>query len=408
MSPAETRPSEPPSAARRARAFVVLMGVVAMFGDMTYEGARGLVGPWLALLGASATAIGFAAGLGELLGYGLRLVTGWLSDRTRAYWPLVIGGYAVNLVAVPGLALAGSWEAAAALLLLERVGKAIRSPARSTLISYASSEASLGARFGLEEALDQLGAVIGPLLTALAMWVVRGEPAPARFRAAFLVLLLPIALNLAFVLRARARYPTPEALQAGAPPAALHPGSLFRWYVAGAMLLALGFSDWALVALHASRAGLLEASALPVLYAGAMAVDAVGALVFGWLFDRVGVAVLAGAAVLSAAIAPLVFGATSLGGLAAGAAVWALVMGAQDSVLKAAIAKLVPKAERGRAYGVFFALFGLAWWLGSAAMGWLYDRSPGLLVAFSSAAQLAAAPILLGVGLRVRAREAAR
>ncbi|HEY6877377.1 MAG TPA: hypothetical protein VI299_05130, partial [Polyangiales bacterium] len=79
-----TRAGAAPSTTPAARKFIVLMGVVALFGDMTYEGARGLVGPYLALLGASATAVGFAAGLGEFLGYGLRLATGWLSDRTRA------------------------------------------------------------------------------------------------------------------------------------------------------------------------------------------------------------------------------------------------------------------------------------------------------------------------------------
>lgn len=196
-----------------ARRFVVLMGVVALFGDMTYEGARGLVGPYLALLGASATAVGFAAGLGEFLGYGLRLFTGWFSDRTRAYWPLVIAGYSVNLVAVPGLALVGSWEAAVALLLLERIGKAVRSPARSTLVSYAASEAGVGKSFGLEEALDQIGAVSGPLLTALAIWVVRGEAVTMQYRVAFGVLLLPVILNLTLVLAARARFPRPESLE---------------------------------------------------------------------------------------------------------------------------------------------------------------------------------------------------
>ena len=234
--------------AKRARTFVVLMGVVALFGDMTYEGARGLVGPYLALLGASATAVGFAAGLGEFLGYGLRLVTGWLGDRTRAYWPLVIAGYGINLVAVPGLALVGSWEAAVALLLLERIGKAIRSPARSTLVSYAASTAGFGKSFGLEEALDQIGAVSGPLLTALAIWVVRGESVSTQYRVAFLVLLVPVVLNLALVLSARAKFPRPESFESGGRHDHPQLGGLFRWYVAGVMLMALGFADWALVA----------------------------------------------------------------------------------------------------------------------------------------------------------------
>lgn len=401
-------PSGEPAAgdtARRARTFVVLMGVVALFGDMTYEGARGLVGPYLALLGASATTVGFAAGLGEFLGYGLRLLTGWLGDRTRAYWPLVIAGYSVNLVAVPGLALAGSWEAAVALLLLERIGKAIRSPARSTLVSFAASEAGVGKSFGLEEALDQIGAVSGPLLTALAIWVVRGEPVSTQYQVAFAVLLLPALLNLALVLRARARFPRPETLERAA--RTPHPSlrGLFRWYILGSLLMALGFADWALVAFHASRVGLLDAASIPLLYAGVMAVDALGALAFGALFDRYGLFVLAGTTVASAVFAPLVFLAPSMSLLVVGAACWALGMGAQDSIFKAAIATLVPKEARGRAYGTFFALFGLAWWIGSTMMGWLYERSMTGLVVFSVLTQLAAVPVLLYVALRLRRLE---
>jgi MFS family permease len=396
----------PATTIRGARAFIVLMGVVALFGDMTYEGARGLVGPYLALLGASAAAVGFAAGLGEFLGYGLRLFTGWLGDRTRAYWPLVIGGYAVNLIAVPGLALVGSWQAAVALLLLERIGKAVRSPARSTLVSYAAVNAGVGKSFGLEEALDQIGAVTGPLLTALAIWVVRDEPVTARYRIAFLVLLLPVLLNLGLVVAARRKFPRPEVFEPAEKEDRSEMGQLFRWYVAAAMLLGLGFADWALVAFHAIRAELLDAAIVPLLYAGAMAVDAVAAFAFGNLFDRHGLSVLAGSSVVSALFAPLVFLVPSGSVLVVGAVFWAIGMGAQDSIFKAAIAQLVAKNERGRAYGILFALFGLAWWIGSTTMGWLYDRSLHGLVAFSVVTQLAAVPIFVMLGRRLSMREA--
>jgi len=377
------------------------MGVVALFGDMTYEGARGLVGPYLALLGASATAVGFAAGLGEFLGYGLRLATGWLGDKTRAYWPLVIAGYAVNFVAVPGLALVGSWQAAVALLLLERIGKAIRSPSRSTLVSYAATQAGVGKSFGIDEALDQIGAVSGPLLTALAIWVVRDEPATAQYRLAFGVLLLPVFFNLGFVLYARRTFPSPESFEQA--PATLLPrqGALFRWYVAAVMLLGLGFADWALVAYHATRTGLFELSALPLIYAGVMGLDALAALVFGALFDRFGLKVLAASALVSALFAPLVFLMPSAWVFLVGAVCWAIGMGAQDSIFKAAIAQLVPKESRGRAYGLFFALFGLAWWVGSTAMGWLYERSLTALVGFSVVTQLASVPFFLVLGRRL-------
>jgi hypothetical protein len=378
------------------------MAVVALFGDMTYEGARGLVGPYLGWLGASAATVGFAAGLGEFLGYALRLVTGWLADRARAHWPLVIFGYGLNLVAVPGLALVGSWQAAVALVLLERVGKAVRAPARATLVSHAARQIGVGKSFAIDEALDQIGAVSGPLLTALAVWVVRGEPVGAQFRVAFGVLLLPAILNLGLVLRARARFPRPEEFE---PPSAPHHqrlGGLFRCYVVAAMLMALGFSDWALIALHAGKAGLADAAALPLLYAGAMAVDAIAALVVGTLFDRHGLLVLAATTLVSAAAAPLVFGEPALTRVLAGTACWAVGMGAQESIFKATIALLVPREERARAYGLFFALFGVAWWAGSATMGWLYDRSRPALVVFAVVTQLAAVPLLSFLAWRLR------
>jgi MFS family permease len=405
MTTPETTTAPPADLGRRARTFVVVMGIVALFGDMTYEGARGLVGPYLGLLGASATVIGFAAGLGEFLGYALRLATGWLGDRTRAYWPLVIGGYAINLIAVPGLALVGSWQAAVGLLLLERIGKAVRSPARSTLVSYAANQAGVGKSFGLEEALDQIGAVSGPLLTAAAIWVVRDEPVTDRYRLAFLVLLLPVVLNLALVLFARRKYPRPESFETSASPSGRPIGRLFRWYVVAVMLLALGFADWALVAFHAGRVGLLELGTLPLLYAGAMGVDAVAALAFGALYDRHGLSVLAASTFVSALFAPLVFLFPSAWVLVLGATCWAIGMGVQDSIFKAAIAQLVPKEQRGRAYGSFFALFGLAWWIGSTFMGWLYDHSIPALVVFSVLVQLAAVPIFVVLGRKLGQRE---
>ena len=379
---------------RRARAFVVTMGVVSLFGDMTYEGARGLVGPYLGLLGATAFVVSLSAGAGELAGYALRLFTGWLADRTRAHWLLTIAGYAINLVAVPGLALVGSWQQAVVLIILERVGKAIRSPARSTLVSYAARRAGEGRSFGLEEALDQIGAVAGPLLTAAAIALRAGSPL-AGYRFAFSVLAVPALLTLALVLVARRWFPTPEELEPPQPVAAAGFGGAFRLYLAAACLVGVGFADWALVAFHGARSGLISLSVLPLVYAGAMGVDAVAALAFGRAFDRRGPGVLAFSCLLGAAAAPLIFLGAGVSTLLAGAALWAVALGAQESVYKAVIARLVAADQRARAYGLFYAVFGLAWFAGSAAMGWLYERSLPGLVALAVLCQLAAAPLFL-------------
>ena len=380
---------------RRARAFVVVMGVVALFGDMTYEGARGLVGPYLGLLGASAVGVGIAAGAGELAGYALRLLTGWLADRTRAHWLLTIVGYSFNLVVVPGLAFAGSWELAVVLIIGERVGKAIRSPARSTLVSYAARRAGEGASFGLEEALDQIGAVAGPLLTTVAIAARPGEGPLGAYRLAFLVLAAPALLTMLLVLAARRAFPAPGELEPPPAPAHLGLGRAFALHVAAAALVGLGFADWALIAFHAGRSGLIALTLLPLLYAGAMALDGIAALVFGHAFDRRGPGVLAMSCLVGAGAAPLVFLGGSATALVAGAALWAVAMGAQESVYKAAVARLVPPSQRGRAYGLFFAAFGVAWFVGSTTMGWLYEHARAGLVALAVLAQLAAAPLFL-------------
>ena len=357
------------------------MGVVSLFGDMSYEGARGLVGPYLGLLGASALAVSISAGAGELAGYTLRLLT--------------ILGYSMNLVVVPGLAFAGSWQVAVGLVIGERVGKAIRSPARSTLVSYAARRAGEGKSFGLEEALDQIGAVAGPLLTTVAIALRSGQPPLAGYRLAFLVLALPALVTLLLVLAARRTFPTPEDLEPPAPVGPVQLGGPFWTLVAAAALVGLGFADWALVAFHAGRSGLVALGLLPLLYAGAMGVDALAALGFGFAFDRRGPGVLALSCVVGAAAAPLVFLGSSTGALIAGAALWAVTLGAQESVYKAAVARLVSPSQRGRAYGLFFAVFGVAWFLGSVALGWLYEHARTAMVVFAVVPQLAAAPLFL-------------
>ncbi len=379
------------------------MALAAAFGDMTYEGARGLMGPFLGSLGASAATVGFVAGFGEFLGYGLRLVTGLWADRARAYWTFVVVGYALNGVVVVGLWASDRWEVALGFMLLERVGKAVRSPARSALVASAASAVGPGKAFGFDEALDQLGAVSGPLVTALVLFLAPVElPTVARYQLAFLVLVLPVLGNLVAVSRAHRLLPSPDVLERRAVAVDWKGAPRLRWYVAASLLLALGFADWALVAFHASQSGLLSQPALPVLYAAMMGVDALAALGFGRAFDVHGLTVLGVACLVSAGFAPAVFFAPSTAVLVFGGALWAVGLGAQESVFKAAIASLVPPQARARAYGLFFAAFGLAWWVGSTCLGVLYERSVAGAVVFSALTQLAAASLFFVLG-RARA-----
>ncbi len=383
---------------RRAVRFIVLLGCVSLFGDMTYESARSITGPYLALLGATGTAVGVVAGLGELVGYAGRLASGWLSDRTGRYWAITIAGYVLNLLAVPLLALTGRWEVAALLIVLERAGRAVRSPARDAMLSHAASRTGLGWGFGLHEALDQVGAVAGPLVVAAVLRYGHG------YREAFAVLLAPAVLSLALLVAARVHFPRPRDFDLAPPPLAGAGLPRRYWaYLAAVACVAAGYADYPLVAFHFGRAGTVPAAWIPLLYAIAMATDAVAALALGRLFDRIGFGAVALATVAGAAAAPLVF----LGGMtaaAAGMALWGIGLGAQESIMRAAVAAMAPTERRGTAYGLFNAVYGLAWFAGSVLLGVLYDRSVPALVIAALVLQLAAVPALLRLAGRSRGR----
>ncbi len=377
-----------------ALAFIVMMGGVSLLADLTYEGARSITGPFLAVLGASGAVVGVVAGFGELVGYGLRLLSGYVTDRTRRYWTITLLGYAVNLLAVPLLALAGSWEVAAVLIIAERMGKAIRVPARDAMLSHATSQVGHGWGFGLHEALDQIGAVLGPLLMA-AVLAFRES-----YQMGFAVLIVPALLALTLLLVARARFPTPREFEVETSPRLEHgrrfPRS-FWLYLAAVSLVALGYADFPLIAYHFKQAAVVPDTWIPIFYAVAMGVDALAALLFGRLFDRFGLPVLAGAVLLAAPFAALAF----LGSFEValiGMALWGVGMGAQESIMRAVIPTMVQADRRGTAYGFFNAGFGLFWFIGSVTMGVLYDVSLTALIVVSVVAQLAAVPVLLRVG----------
>lgn len=381
--------AETNSSKTSALKFVVLIGVVSLFADMTYEGARSVTGPYLAVLGASGTIVGIVAGFGELVGYGLRLVSGYISDRTGRYWSITLFGYVVNMLAVPLLALAGSWQLAALLMIAERMGKAIRNPPRDAMLSHATKEMGRGWGFGLHEALDQIGAVLGPLIVTAVLYY-KGS-----YRTGFAVLLLPALLALSVLVVARLLYPRPRDLEAISPELETKGFPKKFWlYLAAASLIGAGYVDFPLIAFHFEKAAVVSDNWIPIFYAVAMGVDALAALVFGRLFDRIGLATVMIATLLSLFFAPLVF----LGGFyfaLGGMALWGVGMGAQESIVRAAVAEMVSPNRRGSAYGIFNSAYGLFWFAGSALMGVLYDASLSSLIAFSMVMQFASIPLLL-------------
>ncbi len=377
--------------------FVMFLGVVSLCADATYEGARSITGAYLGSLGASGTIVGIVAGLGELIGYGFRLVIGYVSDRTRKYWGITTLGYFINTAVVPLLALTGTWQAAAGLMIAERTGKAIRTPPRDVLLSHAAMRVGRGFGFGLHEAMDQIGAVAGPIMVAgMLSW-------QYGYRGGFAILVIPAVIGLLVLLSVQRVYPNPRDFEPPSP-ADLHTEGLPRrfWIYLGAIaLIAAGYADFPLVAFHLQRVGTDTSSQIPLLYALAMGVDAIAALLFGRWFDRVGLWSLMLAVALSLFFAPLVFlGNFQLAVL--GMVLWGIGMGAQESIMKAAVAGIVPSNRRGSAYGIFNTGYGFSWFAGSALMGVLYDVSLPTLIAFSVLIQFAAIPVLFLVTARTR------
>jgi predicted MFS family arabinose efflux permease len=374
---------------RSALHFVLMIGVANFFADFTYEGARGIIGPFLGSLGASAAIVGFVAGLGELLGYGLRSISGYLADKSHRHWAFAFVGYAINMFAVPALALTGRWPAAASLVVAERAGRGIRKPTVEAMLSYAGRSIGAGWVFGLNEALDQAGATIGPLLMALILYLGGG------YRTGFGVLLVPALLCLATMVLARSLHPRPHELEKDAGHTFATPNltPAYWIYLTAGALLAAGFADFALIGFHFQKAHVMPGNLVPVFYSVAMAASALASIPLGRLFDKLGPNISLFAFLISAAAAPLIFlGASSLALI--GMIFWGIGMSAQGSLLQAMLTGVIPSQKRSTAFGLFDTGYGIAWFAGSATMGLLYEKSILAVVVFSIILQLAAVPVL--------------
>jgi len=374
-----------------ALAFVVLLGVVSLFADATYEGARSVMGPFLAVLGATGAVTGFVVGAGELAGYAMRLVAGYLSDRTRQYWAFVFAGYFLNLVAVPLLAIAGNWQAVFALVVLERFGKAIRTPARDAILSSAAKTIGRGWGFGLHEALDQVGAVLGPLVVAAVLYF------NGTFAKGFLVLAVPAALAMVSLVVAKRFCPravVSTASRRGAGGRTTAFPSSFWLYIAFVAAGVAGFAPFQLISYHSSVSSVFSGAEVSLLFALAMGVDALAALATGRFFDQKGPAVLLAAPVLSIVAAPLVFSPNQFG-VVAGIILWGAVLGIHESILRATVGGMVPARAGGSAYGAFNAVYGFSFFAGSSVMGALYGAGTGFAIAFSVAVEAIALALFL-------------
>lgn len=378
--------------AKRAMRFVILLGTVSLFADMTYEAARSINGSFLEILGRSGVTIGWVGGLGELLGYGLRFISGYIADKTGKYWLITFIGYILNLVSVPLLAFAGFWQLAVCLMIAERIGKAIRTPARDAMLSYGTKEMGRGWGFGIAQALDQVGATIGPLLVSAAL-LIRHQS----YHFAYITLIIPAVIAISILFVAFRQYPRPEELELKVATTSLETKGypkVFWIFLLASAFIAAAYADFPLIAFHFKKMHLMKDDTIPIFYAVAMASDAIASLALGKLFDKIGIWAITIATFISLFFAPLVFWGGFSAALA-GMIVWGIGMGAQESILKAEVARIIPPEKRGRSFGLFDTGYGIFWFLGSVLIGYLYDYSLTGLIIFSVLGQLISIAILI-------------
>jgi MFS family permease len=368
--------------------FVMTTGIVNLFGDITYEGGASINGPFMASLGASAAIVSITAGLGEFLGYALRLPAGYAADRTGRYWLITFVGYVINLFAVPAMALAGSWQVAAALVLAERIGRALRKPTVEAMLSYTTGELGKGWVYALNTALDEVGATLGPLIIALVL-LLKGD-----FRTGYAFLAISAVAALVALVVARVNFPLPSRLEHGRTAPARDFGKAYWLYMLAGALFAAGLMSFELISYHLSKENIASEQWIPVMLAISTAFGVVATLAFGKFYDRIGLPIVIAAVCMSAAFSPFVF----LGGfwlVLFGMLLWGVGYATQDTLLKAIVAEVLPEGKRNFAFGLYYAGYGVGWLVGSIVAGLLYENSRAALIAFSVVVQLVSVPIFV-------------
>lgn len=400
------------SAVRRVVFVVLLFGLVSCFGDIVYEGARSANGQYFSLLGASATMMGILYGTGEFLGYALRLVSGRICDETGRHWPLIIAGYA-SLIVVPFMGLTTNLGVLCALFLIERIGKALRNPPKDAVLSQLSEKKiGTGIVFGLQEALDQIGAFAGPMVFT-AVFLESGRTDVAAYQLGYAWLFPGVALVVIAVVcawRVVTRFKLVEEGAAGASKDA-EPAAIFPLYMAFTFFASAGLVAFSIIGFHLKSRGVIADGAITTLYSVAMIVDAIAALVIGRLYDVVKTRVGKRTAGLKTLFViplcsigvPFLALSESAWLAAAGLALYGIVLGTHETVMRSAIADLTVFRKRGTAYGIFNVVYGLGFLAGSSLMGILYDHwgSPGV---GACVLVLEAAAFLLFIRLHRRAQ----
>jgi MFS family permease len=340
--------------------------------------------------------ISFTSGLGEFIGQAFRLVTGPIADKTKKYWLMMFIGYALNLLVIPLLMFVevSFWQVAIILILLERVGKGIRAPAKSALTSFTAPHLGAGKSFAIQEAMDQFGAFLGPLFVFSVLKLNTGSEFNG-YQLAFGLLGIFAIMTLVVLVIAKFKYPHPDTFEKTSTKQSIQGSPSFIYYMVAVGLIAFGFIDYPVLAFHMSQVSLIEVTYIPLLYALAMGVDAIAALVFGYYYDKKGILALIWAIGIGVFMTPVFFLSHHVVGIIIGVILWGIGMGAQESILKAVISSMVSKEKRATAYGIFYTVFGAAWFLGSLLIGLFYEWHVVYVVVFSTLIELLAVILLM-------------
>ncbi len=394
---------------------VILFGVISLLGDMVYESARGANSQYFNLLSITAAQVGLVFGIGEFLGYFLRLLAGVLSDKSGKHWIFIFIGYGM-LIVVPFMGFTMNWNILVTLILMERIGKSLRNPAKDTVLSaIAENQVGIGFAFGLQEALDQIGALSGPLIFTLVFFLT-GKNGIAEYQFSYKLLFIPFVFLMLFVVHAyrsiKKNNLITDIKKKESCSDRLEP--IFWIYTVFTFFCTLGFVNFSVIGYHLKANNLMTDGNITLLYSGAMAVDAVAALLVGKAYDRMkrkkemkagGLAVLAAIPFITLLL-PFMTISSSITLIVIGMIIFGIVLGTHETIMRSAIADITPFHKRGTSYGVFNAAYGLALLIGSASMGWLYDlNQSGIIIAFTCAAEVVAILLYFRMVHSLKARE---
>lgn len=364
---------------KRAFQLILLLGIISLLGDIIYEGGKSVHGQYLKLLGVGAVKVGFIVGFGEFLGYFFRLISGFFAEKTKSYWLLTILGYSL-LLSIPLISLTDLWQIVAFLIILERIGKGIRTPARDTIASFAAKKIGTGFGFGLAEFLDQIGALIGPLIfTFVFFGIISNQNILSIYQRGYSFFWIPFLLLMIVLFYTYFKFKKFEELEKKIETKKEEKGFPinFQLYVLFVFLTTFGFLNFPLIGFHLKNFNILSDAKIPFLYTLAMAIDAVIALLVGKLYDRLrmkNLYFLLLIPIFSAALPFLIF-SNKLFLIFIGIFLFGFVLGVQETILKAVVADITPIEKRASAYGMFNFSFGLAFFTGSTLAGSLYEYS---------------------------------